>query len=130
MAMTEYASVGDYLAAQPKASQKLLKKVRSTIRQAVPAVKESLSYKIPTYKLDGEVMLYFAGWARHYSLYPCGPRLVAAFKKELAPYEWSKGTIRLPLSEDVPVTLIAAIARFRAKEVRARAKTKPKKGSI
>jgi uncharacterized protein YdhG (YjbR/CyaY superfamily) len=126
MAMKEYASVGDYIAAQPKASQKLLKKVRSTIRKAVPAAKESLSYKIPTYKLDGEVMLFFAGWAKHYSLYPCGPTLVARFKKELAPYEWSKGTIRLPLSEDVPVKLIAAIAKYRAKEVAARAKAERK----
>jgi uncharacterized protein YdhG (YjbR/CyaY superfamily) len=125
--MIEYASVGDYIAAQPKAAQGLLKKVRSTIRKAVPAAKESLSYKIPTYTLDGQVILYFAGWAKHYSIYPCGPKLAARFKKELAPYEWSKGTIRFPLSADVPVTLIAAIARFRAKEAGARAKAKPRK---
>ena len=124
MAMTEYASVGDYIAAQPKAAQGLLKKIRSTIRKAVPAAKESLSYTIPTYKLDGEVMLYFAGWAKHYSLYPCGPKLVARFRKELAPYQWSKGTIRFPLSEDVPVMLITTIATFRAREIAARKKTR------
>jgi uncharacterized protein YdhG (YjbR/CyaY superfamily) len=122
MAMTEYASIGGYIAAQPKAAQGALKKVRSTIRKAVPAAKESLSYKIPTYKLDGRVMLYFAGWAKHYSLYPCGPKLTAKFKKELAPYERSKGTIRFPLSEDVPVKLIAAIAKFRARELAGRRK--------
>ncbi len=53
--------------------------------------KESLSYKIPTYKIDDKVVLYFAGWAKHYSLYPCGPELAAKFKKELAPYEIQQG---------------------------------------
>jgi len=123
MAMTEYASIGEYIAAQPKATQGVLKKVRSTIRKALPKAKESLSYKIPTYKIDDQVVVYFAGWAKHFSVYPCGPKLVAAFKKELAPYERSKGTIRFPLDEDVPVKLIAAIAKFRAREIAARRKS-------
>jgi len=122
MAMTTYASIPAYIAAQPKAAQGALKKVRSAIRQAIPQAEESLSYKIPTYKIDGRVVIYFAGWAKHYSLYPSGPKAIAKFKKELAPYEISKGTIRFPLSGDVPVKLIAAIARFRAQEAAARTK--------
>jgi uncharacterized protein YdhG (YjbR/CyaY superfamily) len=122
MAMTEYASIADYIAAQPRAAQGALKQVRSAIRKALPSAKESLSYKIPTYKIDGKVVIYFAGWAKHYSLYPCGPTFVAAFKRELARYERSKGTLRFPLDADVPVKLIAAIAKFRAREVAARAK--------
>ncbi len=63
-------------------------------------------------------MLYFAGWKAHYSLYPANDRLIAKFRRQLAPYEVNnKGTIRFPLSEPVPVKLIEAIARFRAKEV-------------
>ena len=65
-------------------------------------------------------MIYFAGWKEHYSIYPANVRLVAAFKKQLAPYQVNdKGTIRFPLSEPVPVKLIGALARFRAKEVAA-----------
>jgi uncharacterized protein YdhG (YjbR/CyaY superfamily) len=64
-------------------------------------------------------------YVRHcYSLYPSTDRLVAAFKDELAPYEISKGTIRFPLSEPVPVKLIERIAKFRAKEVVEREKAK------
>jgi uncharacterized protein YdhG (YjbR/CyaY superfamily) len=122
--MTEYASIAEYIAAQPKAVQGALKKVRSTIRKAIPQAQESLSYKIPTYKIDGRVVIYFAGWAKHYALYPSGPKAIAKFKKELSPYQVSKGTIRFPLSEDVPVTLIAAIAKYRAKEAAARTKAK------
>jgi uncharacterized protein YdhG (YjbR/CyaY superfamily) len=106
MAKTDVKTVDEYISAQPRAVQSVLKRVRSIIRKAVPAAEEVISYKIPTYKLNGRVMLYFAGWKEHYSLYPSGDNLVAAFKDDLAPYEISKGTIRFPLSEPVPVRLI------------------------
>jgi uncharacterized protein YdhG (YjbR/CyaY superfamily) len=72
---------------------------------------------MPAYRQDGEVVLYFAGWKHHYSLYPASARLVDAFKDELAPYEVSKGTIRFPLSEAVPKKLIGDIAKFRLVEL-------------
>lgn len=88
------------------------------MRKALPKAEEVISYQIPAYKLNGRIVIYFAGWKEHYSIYPAQRRLVAAFKEQLAPYEVNnKGTIRFPLSEPVPVGLIAAIARFRAKEV-------------
>lgn len=61
-------------------------------------------------------MLYFAGWKEHYSLYPAGERMIAAFKDQLASYKASQGTIRFPLSEPVPMKLIERIAKFRAEE--------------
>ena len=84
-----------------------------------------ISYKIPAYRLHGEIVLYFAGWKQHYSLYPAGERVIAAFKDQLASYKISKGTIRFPLSEPVPVTLIERIAKFRAKEAVQREKSRP-----
>jgi uncharacterized protein YdhG (YjbR/CyaY superfamily) len=124
MAKTQFRSVDEYLALQPKSSQRLLKRVRSIIRKAVPKAEEVISYGIPAYKLHGRAVLYFAGWSQHYSLYPANDRLVRKFKKELAPYEVNnKGTIRFPLSEPVPVKLIEGIAKFRAKEVAEHQKT-------
>jgi uncharacterized protein YdhG (YjbR/CyaY superfamily) len=118
MAKTNFKSIDQYIASQPKAVQSVLKRVRSTIRKAVPGAEEAISYQIPAFKLHGGAVLYFAGWKEHYSLYPANDRLVAAFKDELAPYEVNnKGTIRFPLSEPVPVKLIAGLARFRAREV-------------
>jgi uncharacterized protein YdhG (YjbR/CyaY superfamily) len=81
---------------------------------------------MPAYTLQGERVLFFAGWKQHYSLYPAGERLVAAFKDELAPYGIRKGTIRFPLSEPVPVKLIERIAKFRAKETSVRRLTSRK----
>jgi uncharacterized protein YdhG (YjbR/CyaY superfamily) len=117
MAKTDFKSVDEYIASQPEAVQSVLERVRRTIRKAVPGAEEMISYKIPAYKLRGGPVLYFAGWKKHYSLYPATDRVVAAFKDDLAPYEVSKGTIRFPLSEPVPVKLIERIAKFRATEV-------------
>ena len=117
MARTDVKSVDEYLAAQPEAMQRILERVRRTIRKALPGAEEAISYGIPAYKLHGRAVLYFAGWKKHYSLYPCTDRIAAAFKDGLAPYEVSKGTIRFPFSRSVPVTLIEGIATFRAKEV-------------
>jgi len=123
-------SVDQYIASQPEALQRVLKRVRSAILKAVPEAEEVISYKIPAYKLHSGPMLYFAGWKQHYSLYPATEGVVAAFKDELAPYEITKGTIRFALSQPVPVKLIGRIAKFRAKEVAEREKAKaaaPKK---
>jgi uncharacterized protein YdhG (YjbR/CyaY superfamily) len=122
---TDFKSVDEYIASQPDGVQSVLNRVRSTIRKAVPEAEETISYEIPAYKLQGDRVLFFAGWKQHYSLYPATARVVEAFKDDLAPYEVSKGTIRFPLSEPVPVELIGRIAKFRAKEASDRSKVKP-----
>jgi uncharacterized protein YdhG (YjbR/CyaY superfamily) len=125
---TDFKSVDEYIASQPEAAQDPLRRVRSTIRKAVPGAEEVISYKIPTYKLHGDPVLYFAGWRQHYSLYPATGNVIAAFKNDLAAYEVNKATIRFQLSEPVPVKLIERIAKFRAKEVAEKAKAAvPKK---
>jgi uncharacterized protein YdhG (YjbR/CyaY superfamily) len=117
--------IDEYIAGFSPAVQGVLERVRRTIRKAIPKAEEAISYRIPTYKLDGRNVLYFAGWKEHYSLYPSTDRLVAALKDDLAPYEVNnKGTIRFPLSRPVPVKLIRDIAKFRAKEVAERSATK------
>jgi len=134
MAKTDFKSVNEYIASKPKAVQSILKRVRSTIRKAVPAAEEGISYQLPTYKLNGLPVIYFAGWKQHYSLYPASDPVVAAFKDELAPYEVSKGTIRFPLSEPVPVNLIERIAKFRAKQLtmpeRAKGRSTPRETQL
>jgi uncharacterized protein YdhG (YjbR/CyaY superfamily) len=125
MAKAHFKSVDDYLAAQPAVAQTALKRVRSTISKALPKAEEVISYNIPAYKQNGRVVLYFAGWKHHYSLYPVNDLLVAAFEDELAAYKISKGTIRFPLSQPVPAKLITSIAKFRSKQITYRQKAKP-----
>jgi uncharacterized protein YdhG (YjbR/CyaY superfamily) len=92
---------------------------------------EGISYQIPVYKLDGRMVLYFAGFQRHYSIYPATARVVSALKKDLAGRLHSKATIRFSFADAVPTRLISRIARLRAAEVaevaKERAKKSPKK---
>lgn len=120
-----FKSVDEYIAAHPKDVQTTLRRVRSAIRKALPAAEEVISYQIAAYKLHGSAVIYFAGFKQHYSIFPGNARLIAAFKDDLAPYEYNnKGTIRFPLGKPVPVGLIARMAKFLAKEAKERAQAK------
>ena len=127
MAKSGLKTVDDYIASQPEAAQPALTQVRNAIRKALPAAEEVISYNIPTYKLDGAMVIYFAGWKQHYSLYPAGARLLAAFKDDLAAYEINKSTIRFALSAPVPVQLIQRIVKFRVTETADREKARAKR---
>ena len=125
MPAADFKSVDDYIALQPQGVKRILERVRSAIRKAVPAADEVISYQIPTYKLHGGPVLYFAGWKQHFSLYPVSASLLAALKLDNPPYVVSKGTMRFPLSQPVPLGLIGRIAKFRAKEVAGRVRKRP-----
>jgi uncharacterized protein YdhG (YjbR/CyaY superfamily) len=123
-------SVDGYLASQPVEVRAVLERVRAAIRKGVPGAQESISYRIPTYKVNGRPVIYFAGFRHHYSVYPANRRLVEAFRDELEPYEFNnRGTVRFPYSARVPGGLITRLARFRAREVAegAKAKAVPRK---
>lgn len=121
----EITTIDACIAAQPEAAQTALRKVRAAIRKGIPDAREAISYKIAAYNLHGRFVLYFAGWKKHYSLYPTSAAMVEAFRKELAPYQVEKGTIRFPMSAPVPAKLVERLARFRAGEA-ASAVAKPK----
>ncbi len=118
----DFKSIHAYVAAQPEAAQYALSRVRSTIRKAAPKAEERISYGIPTYMLHGERLLYFAGWKKHYSIYPATKTLLDAFKGDLGNIEVVKSTLQFSFAEPVPVKLIERITKFRAKEVAEKSK--------
>jgi uncharacterized protein YdhG (YjbR/CyaY superfamily) len=115
------STVDEYIAGFPKPVQKILRTIRKTIRAAAPDAEESISYRIPTYKLDGP-LIYFAAFKAHIGLYPVTASVKEQFKKELSGYESGKGTVRFPLDQPIPYTLIGKIVKFK----RAQAKAKKK----
>ena len=117
MPKPSFKSVDEYIASQPEAAQSVLECVRETIRKTVPRAEEMISYNIPTYKIDSEPVIYFAGWKQHYSLYPVSDHLVAACRTGDVPHEVKKSTIRFPLAKAVPVELIRRIVKLRIREV-------------
>ena len=116
MPTASITSVAEYLSRQPPAARATLKKVRAAIRKALPKAEETISYKIPAYRIGGKAVIYFAAWKQHYSIYPATRTLVAALKDDLAPYAVAKGTIRFSYDQTVPVALIGRIAKIRAAE--------------
>ena len=111
-----------YIARYPRDVQKLLKAIRLTIRKVAPDAVESVSYGIPTFKLDGRPLIYFGAHKRHIGMYPMTGGVKEKFKKDLAAFDGSTGTVRFPLDEPLPLALISRIVRLRIKENRAQNK--------
>lgn len=115
-------SVDEYIAGFPPDVQDTLRAVRAAIREAAPEAEEVISYQMPAYRLNGW-MIYFAGFAKHFSLFcPYSDAILAAFANELRPYKISKSkaTIQFPLDRPAPMDLIRRMAEFRAAEFRLR----------
>jgi uncharacterized protein YdhG (YjbR/CyaY superfamily) len=124
-AVPEISSVDAYIASFPTAVHERLELIRQTIRQVVPEAQEKISYGIPTFTLDGN-LIHYAAFKSHIGIYP-GSAAIAAFRKDLAGYKTSKGTVQLPSDAAIPCALIERIVRFRIKDRARASKSKGKK---
>ena len=104
-------SIDEYLAALPSDKRAALERLRKTIKAAVPRAEECISYQLPAFRVDGRVFVWFGAGARHCAFYPGA--VVTAFKKELAAYETSKGTIRFQPDDPLPAALVRKIVKAR-----------------
>ena len=112
--MKKVASIDEYISMFPEDTQKILQKLRQTIRECAPKARETISYAIPTFKLNGN-LVHFAAYKDHISFFPTSsPR--EAFKKELAKYKGGRGTIQFPVDEQIPFDLVRKIVKYRVKE--------------
>ncbi|MGB8359345.1 MAG: DUF1801 domain-containing protein [Bacteroidales bacterium] len=115
----------EYIAGFPENIQRKLNDLRAAIRKAAPGAEESISYRMPAYKLNG-VLVYFAAQKNHIGFYPTSSGVIA-FKKELAEYKTSKGAVQFPLDKPIPLKLVSTIVKFRVKENSERIKSIKKK---
>ncbi len=107
-------SISEYISAFPPAVQAILERIRKTIRTAVPEARETISYRMPAFRLDG-ILLYFAAFKSHVGVYPpvSGDR---ALERALSPYAGPKGNLKFPLDQPIPYDLIARIVTLRVKQ--------------
>jgi uncharacterized protein YdhG (YjbR/CyaY superfamily) len=108
-------TIDEYIAGFPNDVQKILEKIRMTIRKAAPDAEETISYQMPTFTLKGNYLVYFAAFKKHIGFYPA-PIGIAEFKEELSVYEAGKGTMKFPLDKPIPFDLITKIVKFRVKD--------------
>ncbi len=103
-------TVDDYIAAQDEAVRPGLREIRAVLRSALPEADERISWSMPTY-WKGRNIIHFAAAKKHLGVYP-GDDAIEAFARELADYDVSRGTIRLPYDRPLPAELIGKIARW------------------
>ena len=113
-----------YLATLPADARRELLKVRSAIRGAVPAAVEGFSYRIPMFRLNGRVLVWYAAFKHHIGLYPMGAAIRRAHAADLKKYGVSTGTIRFPLSEPPSAALVKKLVKARVAELRSKKREK------
>ena len=116
MKKRQFSTVDEYISSFPEQIQEILENIRNTIKASAPNSIETISYQMPTFKLNG-ILVHFAAHKKHIGFYPT-PSAIEKFQKELllGNYEFSKGAIRFPINEPIPIELIRQMVEFRVAE--------------
>jgi uncharacterized protein YdhG (YjbR/CyaY superfamily) len=107
----DFRSIDEYIASFPQDVQALLQAVRATIKAAAPGAEERISYRMPAFALNGN-LVYFAALKNHIGFYPTSSG-IEAFKDELSGYEGTKGSVKFPINQPLPMELISKIVKYR-----------------
>jgi uncharacterized protein YdhG (YjbR/CyaY superfamily) len=110
----QFETIDEYVKTFPRDVQTILEKMRKTIKKAAPEANETISYRMPTFKLKGSVLVYFAAFRRHIGLFPPAPK---EFRNEVSKYEGPKGNLKFPIDEPIPYDLVTKIVLFRKKAI-------------
>lgn len=107
-------TIDSYIAGFPSSVQDKLTAMRASISKAAPDAAEKMSYGVPTFTFNGN-LVHFAAYERHIGFYP-GPSAIAAFSDELAPFKRAKGSVQFPLDQPLPLDLVGRMVSFRLAE--------------
>ena len=118
-------SIDEYILQYPQEIQEILKTLRMVIRESAPNAEEKISYRMPTFVFNGN-LVYFAAFKNHIGFYPTANG-INTFQKELSGYKTSKGAVQFPIGKPIPYELISQIVKFRVAENQSKAEEKIKK---
>ena len=106
--------VSEYLSQVPEPQRAALEKLRNTIKSIVPDATEVISYDIPTFKLDGRMLVSYAAFKKHCSFFPgAGP--IAKHASDLTSFQTSKGTIQFTPEHPLSKALVTKLVKTRIK---------------
>jgi uncharacterized protein YdhG (YjbR/CyaY superfamily) len=108
---TKFKTIDQYLKSCPKLAQSKLQQIRKLVKQIVPEAEEGISYNIPIFKHNKKMLLYFAGFTEHVSIYPIPPASDTA-TKQMEKYKAGKGTLRFTLDKPLPVAMINRVIKL------------------
>lgn len=107
----QFSNIDEYISVFPTDVQTKLEELRQVIKNAAPESTETISWQMPTFKLNGN-LVHFAAYKNHIGFYP-SPSAIIEFKEELSKYKTSKGAVQFPLDKPIPFELIKKIVEFR-----------------
>lgn len=113
MTTVKATNIDEYINGFPEHIRNILQQVRATIQKAAPLAGETISYGIPTFTLNGN-LVHFAAFKNHIGFYPA-PTAIKEFEKEFSIYKTSKGSVQFPLDKPMPLNLISKIVKYRVK---------------
>ena len=111
-----YQTTDQYFADFPKASQELMQLMRNEIQATAPDAEEVITYNMPGFKLNGKYLVAYAAYKHHIGFYP-GSDAIEHFKKDISKYKWAKGSVQFPIDQEIPLSLIRKITKFRASAI-------------
>jgi uncharacterized protein YdhG (YjbR/CyaY superfamily) len=115
-------NIDEYISGFPENIQRILEKLRAAIRDAAPEAEETISYRMPAFKMNG-ILVYFAAHKNHIGFYPTASP-IPVFRDELSAYKQTKGAIQFPMDQPIPLELVKKIVEFRVKENRVKSERK------
>lgn len=119
---TVFTNIDEYITSFPSEVQSKLNQFRELIHSLVPDIKETMTYQMPTFVLNGN-LVHFAAYKKHIGFYPA-PSGISNFLGEISKYKYAKGSVQFPLDQDLPIDLISRIVIFRVKENLSKVKKK------
>ncbi len=113
-------TVEEYFSRLPDDSRAVLMHLRGILLATAPEAEEVISYRMPALRYKG-ILVYYAAFSDHFSLFIASPRMRKRFARELRPYKGGKGTVRFTAENPLPDDLVVRIVRMRMAENEARA---------
>jgi uncharacterized protein YdhG (YjbR/CyaY superfamily) len=111
-------TIDEYLANVNPDQRATLEKLRRTILAAAPSAEECISYGIPSFRVNGRLLVFFGAWANHCSFYPASSTVLKKFRDDLKSFQISKGTIRFTPGKPLPITLVKKLVKARMANIR------------
>ncbi|NMB62523.1 MAG: hypothetical protein GYA18_09320 [Chloroflexi bacterium] len=121
----EFHTIDEYIATFPADVQRTLNELRQVIKTAAPQAGEKISYQMPTFTLEGN-LVHFAAYKKHIGFYPASSG-IARFQQDLSAYKTSKGAVQFPIDQPIPYELVCRMVTFRVRENLERAAAKKKR---
>ena len=119
--MNQSKTIKTYIEEFPENIQNVLQQVYNAAKEVLPGTEETISYGMPTFKLDGKNIVHFAAFKNHIGFYPT-PDGINEFQKELSQYKGAKGSVQFPLDKPMPLDLIKRMILFRLNKVKEKVK--------